>query len=191
MLGLASGGVHAAGIDLALGNETANLQILLNPRQLFESGGTEMAIGGFINEESDLIGNLTLLASGLNQTQDAQYRLGAGIKAIVGDIDVDNNVTGRDDNQTVAAVGLGLQLGLLVSASPTNPLEFVVEGYFAPKITSFADAESFSEFSARLQLDIIPQAAAYVGYRRMRADTDDFNDLDLDSSAHAGIRILF
>jgi len=61
----------------------------------------------------------------------------------------------------------------------------------APNITSFADAESFSEFNARFQVEIIPQALTYIGYRRMRFDTDDFNNVRLDRSVHLGIKLTF
>lgn len=189
-LAIASGSASGAGLDLSLGNETANLQLLLNPRQLYESGGTELSLGAFVNEPGDLLLNATLVASGLTQTATSQYQLGVGAKLIGGDIEAERDDGGAED-QTLGALGLGFQFGVLVAQSPRHPVDASIEAFYAPEITSFSDAENFYEIAARLQVDIIPQAQAYVGYRRMEADTDLADGIELDDSAHVGFRIRF
>lgn len=172
---------HAGGIDLALGNDTANLSLLLNPYQLYQ-GGSELAVGGFVNELGDNLVHATLLARGVQTTRSNQYKLGAGIKAIGGELEID---------ETVGALALGFQAVLLLSSSRYNPIDFTIEGFHAPSITSFSDADSFTEMAARLQIEVIPQARAYLGYRRMTFESNDFGDVQLDRSVHLGLNITF
>ena len=186
-------GVNAGGLDLALSNDTANLSLLLNPYQFYEGGGSELALGGFISESGDSLLHATLMARGYRQSAKSQYNLGAGIKAIVGDVEISEGELGstETDDESVGAVALGFQAGMLISSSNYNPIELSFEGFYAPSITSFSDAERYSELSARLQIEVIPQARAYVGYRRMRFNTNDYNNIRLDRSIHIGLKITY
>ena len=184
---------RAAGIDLSLSNETANLAILINPRQLYEGSGSELAIGGFVSEDDDRLLHVSLMARGYRPTAQSGYALAAGIKVVGGDVAVEPErvVAGGEDSERVGAVALGLQADFPVFGSPRNPVDFGLEAFFAPSIASFSDAEQFSEFGLRLQIEIIPTAHAYVGYRRMGFDTNDYDDLRLDRGVHVGLKITF
>ncbi len=189
---LGSFSANAGGLDIALSNETANLSVLLNPYQQFiRAGGTELGVGGFISEQGDRLAHATLMARGFRQSDSGQYNLGAGVKLLGGDVTIPASVTGVKQDEAVGALALGMQFGLLLASSRHNPIEVMFEGFMAPSITSFSDAERFSELSARLQIEVIPQARAYIGYRRMRFDTDDFRDVQLDRSVHMGIKLTF
>ena len=186
--------VWAGGIDFALSDETANVAVLLNPRQFYEANGAELSVGGFISEEDDRLVHLSLMARGYRQSATTQYNLAAGVKAIGGEVAIEEDRVqrkGGDDVEKVGAVGLGFQAGFLVAPSRYNPIEFSVGAFYAPSITSFSDADQFSEITARLQMEIIPQASAYVGYRRMGFDTNDYDDVRLDRSVHVGLKIVY
>jgi len=184
--------VSASGLDLALSNETANLSVLLNPSYQFsEVGGSELALGGFVSEQGDKLAHATLMARGYRQTGGRQYSMGAGVKGIVGDIAIPAIGAVAETEETVGAMALGFQFGVLLASSQHNPLELAFEGFLAPSITSFSDAERYSELGARLQIDVIPQARAYIGYRRLRFDTNDFDDVRVDRSVHIGIKLTF
>ena len=189
-------GVQAAGgLDLALSNNTANLAVLLNPHQLYQGGGSELSVGGFVSEDGDRLGHVTLMARDTRLRTNARmntssYSLGAGIKAIAGDVFIPASINGEETNESVGAIALGLQLGWIFP-SAYNPVELSFEGFIAPSITSFSDAERYSEVGVRLQIDVIPQAKAYVGYRRMRFDTNDFDNVRLDRSVHLGLKLTF
>ena len=186
------GAAEASGLDLALSNETANLSVLLNPYPLNGGGGSELALGGFISEAGDNILHATLMARGYRQSATSQYNLAAGVKLVGGQVEIDENrVIDDEDNESVGALALGMQAGLLLASSQYNPMELSFEGFYAPSITSFSDAESYSEVAARFQIEVIPQARAYVGYRRMRFDTNDYNNVRLDRSVHVGLKITF
>lgn len=183
---------NAGGVDLALSNNTAHLSMLLNPHAFYQGGGSEVGFGGFISEEGDKLLHTTLIARGYRQSATSQYSLGAGIKALYGDVIIpaDSN-NGNETDETVGALALGFQAGMLISSSRHNPIEALIEGFIAPSITSFSDAERFAELNARLQIEIIPQAQAYVGYRRMRFNTRNFDNVLLDRSVHLGIKLTF
>jgi len=188
---LGSLGAEAGGLDFALSNETANLTLLLNPHQFYQGGGSELSVGGFISEQGDKLAHATLMARGYRQADGKQYSLGAGMKAIAGDISIPAIAARPEAEESVGAVALGFQVGMLLASSRHNPLELAFEGFLAPSITSFSDAERYAEIGARIQIDVIPQARAYIGYRRMRFDTNDFNNVRLDRSVHLGIKLTF
>lgn len=185
--------VKAEGIDLALGDDTANIFVILNPfsptanlpiRGIRNRAprGSELALGGFINEAGDNLIHATLLAKGVNRSGGTQYKLGAGMKLVGGDLEVD---------ESVSALALGFQASVLLANTNTNPIDFTVEGFYAPGITSFSDALSYTELAARLQVEIIGQARAYIGYRRLTFETNDFGDQRLDRGMHIGLNITF
>ena len=191
-------GVWASGLDLALSNETANLTFILNPDPLFDdnqgadvAGGSEIALGAFINEDGANILHATFLARGYRQSVHSQYHVSAGMKLIGGEIKIDEALASTSTTETVGALGLGFQAGLLLRPSPYNPVELTVEGFYAPSITSFNDADRYSEITARLQVEVMPRAHVYFGYRQLRFDTTDYDDIQLDRSAHFGMRVSF
>jgi len=188
---IGSFGAEASGLDFALSNETANLTLLLNPYQFYQGGGSELGVGAFVSEQGDKLAHATLMARGYRQADGQQYSVGAGMKAIGGDIAIPAIGANPESEESVGALALGFQVGMLLASSRHNPIELAFEGFLAPSITSFSDAERYSELGARVQIDVIPQARAYVGYRRMRFDTNDFKDVTLDQSVHIGMKLTF
>lgn len=185
-------GANAGGLDLALSNETANLSVLLNPPYQFrDGGGSELTLGGFVSEQGDKLWHSSLMARGYRQSNGTSYSVGAGMKAIGGDIAIPAVDNVAESEESVGAVALGFQLGFLLASSYQNPIELSFEAFHAPSITSFSDAERYTEYGARLQIDVIPQARAYIGYRRMQFDTNDYKDVTRDSSVHIGIKLTF
>ena len=183
MLSMTATSASAGGLDLSLSNETANLVVHLDPEQVYDrAGGADISVGVFTNETGDNLLHATLMARGMRQFASGQSNLAAGIKLIGGDLDI---------SESVGALALGFQASLLVAPSEFNPVDFIVEAFYAPGISSFTDAEKFSEVGARLQVEIVPTAHAYLGYRRMIFDTNDFENLTMDRSIHVGIAIRF
>jgi hypothetical protein len=188
---LGSMGVNAGGVDLALSNETANIAFVLNPHQLYDGGGAELAIGAFMSEQGDKVAHATLMARGFRMSEGTQYSVGAGMKAVYGDVSIPERLSLTKDEESVGAVALGFQVGMLLVSSRHNPIELAAEGFIAPSITSFSDAERYSELGARLQIEVVPQARAYIGYRAMRFNTNDYKDVRIDRSVHLGIKISY
>jgi len=190
---VATNPARAEGLDLALSHETAYLFLTLNPfspradvsprnPMRIAPRGSELSVGAFINETGDNLLHATIMAKGVNISNGTQYKLGAGMKIVGGDLEID---------ETVSALALGFQASVLLGYADTNPLDFTVEAFFAPSITSFSDAEQYAELAARLQIEVIGQARAYLGYRRMSFDTNDFGEQRLDRGVHLGLNITF
>ena len=190
-------GAWAGGIDLSLSSETANLVYLFNndplnrARQPTDDGGSELAAGVFFNDDDAQLAHATLLARGYRQAANTQYFVGAGMRLIGGSIEIDDNVAIVEDDESVGALALGFQAGMLLLPADFNPVELIFEGFYAPGITSFSDAERYGEVSVKLQIEIMTRARAYIGYRRMRFDTDNFDNITVDRNAHFGLNISF
>ena len=198
VLSVAPFGVSAAGLDLSLSNETANLTYLFNNdplnrnQQPTRDGGSELAVGVFFNEDGDNLFHATLLARGYRQSVTSQYQVSAGMRLVGGDIGIgDEQARAGNDDESVGALALGFQAGMLLQPGDYNPIDITFEGFYAPSITSFADAERYGELAVRLQVEVMSRARAYIGYRRIRFDTNDFENVTLDRSAHFGLSISF
>ncbi|MFK7861931.1 MAG: YfaZ family outer membrane protein [Granulosicoccus sp.] len=191
-------GAFAGGLDLSLSNETANLTYLFSndplnrDREPNLDGGSELAVGLFINEAGDNMVHTTLLARGYRRSSISQYQVSAGMRLVGGDISVPNvDANTVSDDESVGALALGFQAGMMLPSGNYNPVDLTIEGFYAPSITSFGDAERYGEVAVRLQIEVMTRARAYIGYRRIRFDTDDFDNVTLDRSAHFGLSISF
>ena len=187
----------ASALDLSLSDQSANLVYVLSEdplnrnRTRFGNGGTELGLGVFLNENDDNLYHVSLTARGYQTGRTSQYQFGAAVKLVGGDFTATDEITAEEQNQTAGAFALGFQFGLLIKPRIFNPVDFTVGGFYAPSITSFADAERYTELTARLQLEIIPSARAFVGYRFIRIDTEDFTNTRLDRNAHFGVSFSF
>jgi len=151
----------ARGLDLALSDETAYLNYYFNYDPLYQGSPGERDGGSVVS---------------------------AGVFSV----DLDDRFPDASlGNETVGALALGFQAGLLLRPAPYNPVDLSFEGFYSPSITSFADAEGFGEISARLQVEITTRARAFIGYRRMRFDIGDIDNVAVDRSAHIGLSITF
>lgn len=171
----------AAGLDLALSNESANLALLFNPPGA-SVNNSQVTVGALFNDLDDLVFYGSIMALGSGQQDENYYSLGAGLKLYGGDLDID---------QSVGALAIGARAGFYILRNPVNPVDVQIEGFFAPGITSGADTESLMEFSSRLQVEIVRSARAYVGYRLLKIDTKDFGKVEVDDNIHIGISIDF
>ena len=184
--------VGAAGLDLALSNETANIAVLFNPYQFRAGGGSELVLGGLTNETGDNVLHATFMARGKRQSGNSVYSLGAGIRGVFGELEIDESIAiDGDDSQRVGAIGLGIQGGVLLASSRSTPIELIGEAFIAPSIASFSDADRYTEIAARLQVEVIPQARAYLGFRRLSFYTTDFDGVQVDSGFHLGLNVSF
>ncbi len=172
---------YAAGLDLALSDESANIALLFNPPGA-SVNNAQISVGGLFNDLDDLVVYGSLLALGPGKYDEQYYTLGAGVKLYGGSLDID---------QDIGALAIGARAGFYIYPHPVNPVDIVLEGYFAPGITSFGDTEKLWEFSGRLQVEIVRSARAYLGYRLMEVETSDFDEIEVDDNIHLGISIDF
>ena len=62
---------------------------------------------------------------------------------------------------------------------------------FGPDITTFGDAERFWDFNTRAEYEVLPEAAVYLGYRKVETRLERKVDVDLDKGWHIGLRMTF
>ncbi|NOU00460.1 MAG: hypothetical protein HOO95_02635 [Gallionella sp.] len=88
-----------------------------------------------------------------------------------------------------SAIALG---GLVRYAPPAAPrIGLVASAYWSPNILTFGDADRSIETGLRVEYEVIPQATAYLGYRKIRFGIKNAADETLDEGAHLGVRLSF
>ncbi len=186
---LLSTSTSAAGLDLSLSNESANIEYL-SPVRTFTRGkrGGQLestglvSLGFFYNELDDVVAHGKLIAVGTQTNTRVPYQLEFGVKAYVGEVKQNDTEVGA------LAVGGGIKIQ---NPARYNPIDLKIEAFFTPGITTFGDTDSLLEIAARLSLEIVPAAQAFVGYRLFEVEDDSHVTLELDDNVHMGIRLQF
>jgi hypothetical protein len=201
LLGLtAATTAQARGLDISLGNDTAQINYLAKSDSQIGIGGTEFGGGVLFNEDDDAIFNFGVLVTGNSVGQNRALQLGAGARAYFGKLgnldcedhggDADCDANDDPDNDAVAAVAIGGKVAYIFPSR--TPISLSLEAYLAPDVTSFGDNEDFLEVTVRFELEVAPTTRFFVGYRNMEVEMEDFSrDYDVDESAHLGVRFAF
>lgn len=178
-LALVSTGVQANGLDISLSDETANV-VYLTDSGSFGYGGADVGFGLFWNENDDFVGHANILVTS-NPQSGNNFQFGVGAKGFLGTVDV--------PDEDVAAVGIGGVVRYVIPAQ--TPMGISVEAYYAPDITSFSDTESLKEVTTRFEIEVMPSARGYVGYRLLEPELENAGDVEIDDEIHLGIRFTF
>jgi hypothetical protein len=181
---LPASNVLSAGLDLKLSSETAEVTFLTQ-NATFGYGGADIGIGLFINERDDFLVNGAIIVSGSGTGDVRALHFGVGGKLYGGRLDLGPNV----ENPSGGALAIGGNLRYVFPSS--TPIAILLEGFWAPSVTSFSDFEGIVEYRVALELEVTPSARAYIGYRRLEVELDTgFKDV-LDDNAHIGVRFAF
>lgn len=142
-------------------------------------GKAEMHAGLLYVDNKNLLGDLGIMVRDEVGKNAPGISVGVGIKGL----------TAKAKSNDAAA----LALGGMIRYSPLPDHRFGIIGqlYFSPNIVTFGDADRYTETGVRLEYEIIPQAAAYIGYRRVNFGLQAKPDVVLDEGAYVGVRIMF
>lgn len=142
-------------------------------------GKSEIHLGFLYTNKNELLGELGILVKDEVGNGASGLSAGVGIKGLM---------TGTKGIDAKA-----LALGGQVRFSPLSDTRFGIIGlvYLSPNIITFGDAERFIETGVRLDYEIIPQATAYLGYRKIKFGLKTGTDATLDEGIHVGARIMF
>lgn len=172
--------VYANDFEAALSSETAQFTFR-SDSSLIGWGGADLGFSLFYNERNDFIGQVSLMQV-RPASADTPLTLGVGVKAYLGELDF--------INQNVLAMAIGGEIRYTIPG--TMPMSVYFVGYIAPNITSFSDTEEVRDLLLGFQIEILPQTIAFIGYRRIRVDTDTSNDYEVDDNKlHIGVRLTF
>lgn len=175
-LALSANAVFAQKFDFNLGEDAAEFNYILDTGTSL--GGTELAGGLLFTTSDDVLAMAGLQVTGDTGNATPSLSAGIGLKVFA--------LTTPKVN--VIAVGAG---GLLRFSPPSLP-RFSVFGdlYYAPKIVTFSDGENLTYFSGGLEYELLSQADVYLGYRIVRTTTTLFNNINVDSGVHVGLRMF-
>lgn len=172
--------LYANDLEVALSSETAQFT-LRSDSSIIGWGGADVGLGLFYNDVGDFLIQGSIMQ--LRNTDNASpLKLGVGVKAYAGTLD--------DITQDVFAFSLGGELRYTFPGA--HPMSIYLQGYHAPKITSFADTESLTDINFGFQIEALPQTTAFIGVRRIRIDTDEVDNVRVDDKkVHFGVRLQF
>lgn len=173
--------VQARGFDLRLADETAEI-LYLTESSTFGYGGADVGVGFFFNEADDVSFSASAMISGHGAGNNRALKFGVGFKGLFTSIDV--------LDEEVGALAIGGQVRYVFPSA--TPVAFLLEGFIAPSIVSFSGADQYTEFRAAIELEVTPSARAYVGYRNMQYELENYSpDYELDDDWHVGVRVEF
>ena len=184
---LPASNVLSAGLDLKLSSETAEVTFLTQ-NATFGYGGADIGIGLFINENDDFLVNGSIVVSGSGTGDVRALHFGVGGKIYGGRLDF-SSVSPNAEDPSGGAIAVGGNLRYVFPAS--MPFAILIEGFWAPSVTSFADFDGLVEYRAALELEVTPSARAYIGYRVLEVELDTGLEYKLDDNAHIGVRFAF
>jgi hypothetical protein len=97
---------------------------------------------------------------------------------------------GTTDTQEYLAFALGG--ALIYRPLQANRVVLVADGYIAPNIITFLDADNMWEINFRLGYEVLPSAVAYVSYRQIRVNFEVVEDEEVvDRGGQVGLDLRF
>ena len=172
--------VHARGVDLRLADETAEV-IYLTESSTFGYGGADVGLGLFFNEADDFMLSAEAMVAGHSAGNNRPLQFGVGGKLMFASLDLPDEEAG--------ALAVGGQIRYVIPS--TTPVAFLAQGFFAPSITSFSDADGYTEFRLAVELEVTPSARAYLGWRNMEYELESGADIEMDDDIHFGVKLEF
>ena len=146
-------------------------------------GRTEVGVDFLYNDEDVYIADASLLV--FDEVGSKMRGLVAGLGGKAYGASASKNST----RQEYLVLGIG---GMLRFALPQNKrIIFGVDGYYAPPIVSFLDADRFYETAGRIEYEVLPQASAFVEYRKFYVETDFGGKGSIEKGYRVGMEINF
>lgn len=177
-LALSGSPALAGSLDVGLNNDSARVTYA-TPLGKEQIGRSEGSFGVLFNTDDafftfaslDVINSPGDTAPGLG--------LGVGVKLFAARTDPGD------------ASGLAINLGARFSPQEAKRLTFAVDVSHAPKIVTFGDADRYTELGARVEYEIMPAAAVYVGYNKLRLTIPNGGSATIDDGWSLGVRMHF
>ena len=147
-------------------------------------GHTKFHAGILYVNRNNTLGDFGLMVQDELGDNAPGFSVGVGVKGLVAKVTGDSPFVNR-----TSAIALG---GLVRYSPPaTQRLGIVGELYLSPNIVTFGDANRYVESNVRVEYEVIPQAVAYVGYRRIEFGLNNRPNVILDEGVNLGVRISF
>lgn len=174
--------VMADTIDINLRDSSAQLQYKSSLGR-DALGKTEFHAGMLYANKDNWLTDFGLAVKDEIGSRAPGFSAGVGIKGLVA------KVRSNPSNSNASALALGAMLRY--SPPATQRLGIVGEVYLSPNIVTFGDADRYVETQARVEYEVIPQSAVYLGYRRIAFGIKNRPSATLDEGLNIGVRISF
>jgi hypothetical protein len=140
-------------------------------------GGLELETGLLYTDDNDYLLSVGAMVRG--ESVDMPIIVGVGGRLYYADV----------EPHTLGALAIGGEI--LVSPDSWGGFGIGASLFHAPSVTSYSDAESFTEYSFSLNYQITAQASIYVGRQVIEADIGSRNDVELEDDTFVGIDMRF
>jgi predicted porin len=167
-------------LDIGLSNTTAQFKYGVASGL---AGKSEVYAELMYNDKNTVIGGAGLLVAN-DEMKVPGLTIGIGAKAIAA------TIKDAPSRKNTSAVALGAQVRYELPAE--RRVAFAGEAYFAPKITTFGDADRYQQYGARAEFSISPQLQVYAGYRKTWFIVKGSGvDAVLINGPHIGVQLSF
>jgi hypothetical protein len=170
-------------VDINLRDSSAQFQYISSMGR-DALGKTQFHAGILYDNTNNMLGDFGLLVKDELGGNAPGFSVGIGIKGLVARVSRNNSTVSN-----VSALALGAMIRYSPPMSPR--LGIVGQAYLSPNILTFGDADRYIETEARLEYEVIPQAAAYLGYRNIQFGFNSGSNATLDEGAFIGVRMSF
>ncbi len=180
---IASPSVFAGSVNLNLSSSNAaQLEV-----GYLSNGNSEIQSGFLYNDQGSVLIDTGLIVSGGGGDQGASGPTGGGgVKAIAAKI---KKVGATTTTTNIAAgIAIGGQGSFPLPAAPSVALG--AEYYTALRITTFGDADRFTQFGFRVEIGP-PHAKFFVGYRELDFEITNTGSVSIDKGGYTGILLSF
>lgn len=136
---------------------------------------------GFLgSDEDEQVINARFLRYG-KPVGDPPFALGVGLGVYAAEAEV-------PDKQSFAVALMG---SIETRFDSGYPVRLVLEGAYAPDVSTFGDGDQVVDLWARVELELSDIAQFFVGYRVVELQFDDGTERDLGESVQVGVRLGF
>lgn len=179
---IASPVVFAGSLNLNLSSNAAQVEV-----GYLSNGNSEIQSGFLYNDQGSVLIDTGLIVSGGEGDQESPgVSGGGGVKAIAGKIKQVGTTTTTTYN--AGGIAIGGQVLLPLPAAPSVALS--AEYYTALRITTFGDADRFTQFGFRVEFGP-PHAKFFFGYRELTFNIPNTNNVSVDKGGCTGVLLTF
>jgi len=135
-----------------------------------------------LSDDRDIVGSAALMSSGvLENLIPGPLSVSIGGRAYAALLD--------DPDDDVFGLAPGAEARLTLPFG--TPMYAVANFFYAPDIITFGDAKDVLDFNARFEVQFLPRAVGFVGYRLLEFDREQGGDEDIVNSVQLGLRFTF
>jgi hypothetical protein len=180
-VGTAATGPRTNAVELALTEET------LQAAYFTDAGvvglrGSSLALGLLLSDDRDIVASgMVMVPNILANAVPGPLSLTIGGKVYAAFLD------DPDDGVFGLAPGVEARYALPFG----TPMAVVGNIFYAPDILTFGDADDVLDFNVRYEVQFIPRAVGFVGYRLLDFDRDEAGDDEIVENVQLGLRFAF